>query len=283
MKVPLLHDRLLGPDGNFMEPFDVILESVMMPDPDAEWFKSRFAKAQESVSKLRAIRESSAQEVAGRLIEFYSVESVAFQLPPGIESEWLTTPRVEATFLIGEFLGYIRNALDYLIFVLSWKNRGVPLSGTSFPLCVQEGSWKEHKGRIRGLTPRQREVVKAHQPFSGLLWTSYLSHYSNIDKHSSPVEALPRITARIQPGKQNVFDSNGRAYPYVEHVDVDYDFYIGHSTRSTEIVRGLPVLAEIEWGALHVYYSLTQDEGVKDALAARELQRRLTEVDKSSE
>ena len=102
VEVSLLQDKLLGPGGDFIQPFDVILESIMAPQPDGEWFKTRYAKAQERIDELRALREAEAQHVAERFCDFYSIDSVSFTLPLGIEHEWLVKPRVTATYILGE-------------------------------------------------------------------------------------------------------------------------------------------------------------------------------------
>lgn len=273
--IPLLHDKILGPSGDFREPFDVIIESVMIPQPNDEWFKSRYARAQDRIDELRSLRVSMSRQIAERLSDFYTIDSASFSLPPDMERAWLIRPRMAATLLMGDFFTYIRNALDYLAFALAWSNKGRPQSHTAFPLCVDERAWSGFKGGLRGLTPAQRDVVKQHQPFNGVLWSTYLAHYSNIDKHSSPVEALPQITAKIAPSGRTIVNSRGETIPYVEHIDVDYDFYIGHSTRSRDALRALPILAEIQWGALRLHSELTGDTEYAEVLKARELRRQI--------
>jgi hypothetical protein len=107
-------------------------------------------------------------------------------------------PSPHLALAVGDCLGNIRTALDYLVYRLTQLHSGCELDGTAYPIFQERGGYfRIFKGemarnsghyRVRGIRPDIAEFIERMQPYHqpegferDALWL--LNQLCNIDKH----------------------------------------------------------------------------------------------------
>lgn len=97
-------------------------------------------------------------------------------------------PPKRISILIGDVLGNLRPALNYLVGALAVLNDGKIKQSHQFPICDKPAFFKREltKGRLAGLAPDHVALIEKLQPYARRkenVWLRSLREYSNPDKH----------------------------------------------------------------------------------------------------
>ena len=156
--------------------------------------------AQLTGSLVRIQRAKSfIQELEGALAEFEAAlfRSIEFKGSDTKESVEIKTnfsrPHAEllptASAITGDAVNNMRSALDYLVYELAKHNEGRVITGTQFVIAQNPNEFEHQRNtRLRGLSPRQVDIIRNVQPFQGVTWSQILAEISNQDKHRELVE-----------------------------------------------------------------------------------------------
>jgi hypothetical protein len=97
----------------------------------------------------------------------------------------------DAARLVSEFVLHIRAALDYVVFLLAWRDSGHQQDRTQFPIDRTPERFAESRRRhLKHLTAAHAAMIERFQPYDKLQSQSLLllQSLSNMDKHRELIQ-----------------------------------------------------------------------------------------------
>jgi hypothetical protein len=98
-------------------------------------------------------------------------------------------PTVEWGVILGQSVHLLRSALDNMLWQLVLLRGGTPGNRTQFPICSNEIAFHEKRMTFRGVSAKDRALLREAQPFHGepsrpeLDSLALLQYFDNVDKH----------------------------------------------------------------------------------------------------
>lgn len=176
-------------------------------DVESRMFPQAVTKGTYAWAAYRVMQASRRmQELENSLVEAGETWPylVTFKATPGLEPELQQDNFLEVAEDLAHELGayasevihHLRTALDYLAYHAVWRDSGIRLEQSQFPIDTDEEAWNKNASRrLKGIAPERLEWMREVQPFKEKNWAYKLRQLSNTDKHALRVDVLPAIFA----------------------------------------------------------------------------------------
>jgi len=143
-----------------------------------------------------------------------------------------TPPRAQR--LIGETIGSLRKALDYLVYQLACHDSQGVVDNTQFVIADSKKDFKKQLWRLRDLSGEHKDMIERLQPYNGRRWLRILQDLSNPDKHRT-------LTAVKHTTRIDVAADNTKAILAGRQVDTS-----DYASIQISFHKGLPVIETLE-------------------------------------
>ena len=149
-----------------------------------------------------------------------------------------------ASRLIGDTVGNLRKALDYLVYELACFDSKSIIEKTQFVIVDWPKGFRSNLWHLDGLIPEHIAMFEQLQPYKGCHWTKLIRDLSNPDKHKT-------LTAIKHPIALSLDPSNTEAIIAGKNVSVN-----SYASIKITFYKGAPVIETLEQLVLDVTKTL---------------------------